>query len=310
MSRSIKTSVGLAAAATAAIGLVGVGAGSAVGAPHSTAKVAKTPHINVTITTTGTENNPKTRFVYAGPKTFRAGRVAVSLKAVNQETEIDVVSLKKGYSLQDFAADATAVGESFGATGITKAGAKAERHEIAHSTHYGGLDTDANKTDHATLVLPKAGTYYLFEDDASGHFQTLTVTGPAVKRASVGATKTITAKSGDRFGGAKTLPGKGTLTFSDVSSGPTKSPHFLILQHVKKGTTRKQVRDFLNSGSEGNPPFQRKGDISTDTISPGHAMTLKYKLPKGEYVELCFFPDPKTGMYHALMGMFRIVTVK
>jgi hypothetical protein len=33
-------------------------------------------------------------------------------------------------------------------------------------------------------------------------------------------------------------------------------------------------------------------------------------LPKGEYVEVCFFPDPKTGMPHAYMGMIGTVTLK
>jgi hypothetical protein len=30
-------------------------------------------------------------------------------------------------------------------------------------------------------------------------------------------------------------------------------------------------------------------------------------LPAGDYAEMCFFPDLKTGMPHAMMGMVRIV---
>ena len=36
-------------------------------------------------------------------------------------------------------------------------------------------------------------------------------------------------------------------------------------------------------------------------------MTVTYHLTKGEYVLLCFMPDPKTGMPHAFMGMIGIV---
>ena len=48
----------------------------------------------------------------------------------------------------------------------------------------------------------------------------------------------------------------------------------------------------------------------TDAISPGYAQTLNYSLPAGEYVELCFFPDPKTGIPHAFMGMVKTVQLK
>jgi hypothetical protein len=49
------------------------------------------------------------------------------------------------------------------------------------------------------------------------------------------------------------------------------------------------------------------GSTGTDTLTTGESQTLTYSLPKGEYVELCFFPDPMTGMPHALMGMIGIV---
>jgi hypothetical protein len=43
-------------------------------------------------------------------------------------------------------------------------------------------------------------------------------------------------------------------------------------------------------------------------ISPGRSMTVDYDLPPGQYVLLCFMPDPKMhGMPHALMGMIKMV---
>jgi hypothetical protein len=108
-----------------------------------------------------------------------------------------------------------------------------------------------------------------------------------------------------RFGGAKVLPAKGTITFRNKSS---ESPHFLDLLHVKKGTTKTDVFNALMSN---NPPtFFLNGQVGTDPVGEGNAQTLTYNLPKGEYVEVCFFPDPKTGMPHAFMGMIGIVTLK
>jgi hypothetical protein len=98
------------------------------------------------------------------------------------------------------------------------------------------------------------------------------------------------------------LPAKGTITFSNTA---TNSPHFLVLQHVKEGTTRQQVIKALNSN--GAPGFILKESLGTDVVSPGHSQTLTYTLPAGEYVEMCFFPDLQTGMPHALMGMVRVV---
>ena len=159
------------------------------------------------------------------------------------------------------------------------------------------------------MTLPKAGTYYLYNDsgDLPAQAKKLTVTGPEAKRAKPQSSATVKATSAKRFAGATTLPAHGTITFKNVS---TNSPHFLDLQHVKQGTTRKQVIDFLNSGVQKEPSWGRQGQAGTDVVGEGQSQTLSYKLPKGEYVEWCFFPDLQTGMPHALMGMVRVVHLK
>ena len=48
--------------------------------------------------------------------------------------------------------------------------------------------------------------------------------------------------------------------------------------------------------------------METGTLSPGRSMTVDYDLPAGQYVVMCFFPDPKMGgMPHSLMGMLRMI---
>ena len=103
------------------------------------------------------------------------------------------------------------------------------------------------------------------------------------------------------------LPAKGTIEFYNKA---TNSPHFLFLMHVKKGTTRKTMIKALQSGPGQGPNIFRNGSLGTDVIFTGHSQTLTYDLPAGDYAEVCFFPDLKTGMPHAFMGMVRIVHLK
>lgn len=291
--------LGLGIAASAAVVLVSAGAGVAASTPSAHGSLASTPKLAVRIS--------KGHLSMSGPRQFAAGRVAISLKAVGGERTVGVGSLKKGYTWTKLRADLTAFGEKQGSgpNGSTpKSALKHLNNVIKHTNLYGGLDAQAGQTLHGTVVLPKPGTYIVFDDSGNlpSHPTKLTVTGPAVKRAAPDSTATVTALTTRRFGGATTLPAHGTITFKNDS---TESPHFLDLFHVKEGTTKKQVLDAFSSSSP--PTFVRKGQAATDSLGEGNSQTLSYHLPKGEYVEVCFFPDPKTGMPHAFMGMIRVV---
>jgi hypothetical protein len=152
------------------------------------------------------------------------------------------------------------------------------------------------------------GKYIVYND--GGNFpddpKTITVTGSTHHTKAPKTSATVFMKKNqNRFGGSKVLPAKGTIK---VENKNVNSPHFLVLLHVKEGTTRKQIEDGLQSP---NPPtFVLPGGTGTDALSMGQSQTLSYSTPKGEYGELCFFPDPVTGIPHAFMGMIRIVHVK
>jgi hypothetical protein len=297
--------IGLSATGLAAVALVGAGAGAAFSAPHlaphARSAVAHTPHLKVTIS--------KKKSTVKGPTTFAAGRVALTLKAVGKEEESSIVQLSKRVTFKSIRAD---VGTFFQADGsgpggsTPKSALKLWRHVLKNVTFYGGLDAVAGQTERATVMLRKPGTYLLIKDTGlPTRLETLTVTGPAVKRAAPNSSATVTALTQRRFGGATTLPHRGTITFKNRS---TESPHFLTLIHVKEGTTVKQVLEALESN--GQPTFFRRGQAATDPVSEGQSMTLSYNVPKGEYIEICFFPDPETGMPHAFMGMERVVHLK
>jgi len=116
----------------------------------------------------------------------------------------------------------------------------------------------------------------------------------------------IIAKSGPSWGGASHLPMKGRFLFKN--RGNTGVPHFVILQQVVEGTTTDQVLEYLQSGVETPPPWGLQAGMETGSLSPGRSMTVNYDLPAGQYVIMCFFPDPKMGgMPHALMGMLRMI---
>ena len=299
MSRTLRTKFGVATAA-AAVGLAGFSGllgGQARAAVRTAGTAAPTPKL--------TAVGNKKGLTITGPTTFEAGRVALSLKSVNAPSEIGVASFKSGYTFANFSADVKLFDASQGANGPTKAGLAALDRAAAHITVYGGLAADPGTSVAGTVVLPHAGTYYAWNDvDVPRQPVKLTVTGPEVTRAAPRSTATVTAQNNDRFGGAATLPASGTITFRNQS---TSQLHFLSLQHVKEGTTRAQV---LASFSTGNTAYALGDDANTDVVSPGQAMTLTYHVPKGEYVEVCFFPDLKTGVPHAIMGMVRVVHLK
>lgn len=294
MSRTARSLTGVAAAATA-ITLVGAGAGAAAGstqAPHA----KSTSSLSVTIS--------KSAFK-ATPHSLRTGRVNLSLSAKGGEAEFQIAKFAKGYSFKKFLKDYEAAN-----TAPPKQALKALHRAVANSTFYGGLDaTPGNKVTGST-VLPKAGSYVIYQDgEKPAHPTTLTVRGPSTKGAKVSTDATVKARSGSRFGGDSQLPATGTLEFKNVSKGSTKSPHFLQLQHVADGTTKKDIEDYFASGSDAPPSFMLDGSANLDVVSPGLSETLDYSLPKGTYAELCFFPDLKTGMPHAAMGMIKIVTL-
>jgi hypothetical protein len=161
-------------------------------------------------------------------------------------------------------------------------------------------------------LLSKPGHYLLVNDEngPAPHPFKIKVTPKAGNRAAPNSTAFVKAITAKRFRGSTVLPAKGTVTFHNAS---TQSPHFLILQHLNKGATRKQVITALRSNGPptGPGPFNKdNANADTDVVGMGHTVTLTYNLPAGTYAEMCFFPDLQTGMPHALMGMVRIVHLK
>lgn len=258
---------------------------TASGAP--VARAAATPHITATLT--------KKTVRLKGADNIRPGRVKLS---VNGKGVVEFAMFKRGYDVDDFAADVN----KFGA----KNDIKALKRALANTTILGGFGGGGS----GTIVLPRAGSYTPFAIGPRG-----VIAGkPLIVRGAKRASRTpkvdgrIIAKDGPSWGGASELPKKGTFLFKNRRS--TGQPHFVILQQVAEGTTTDQVLQFLQTDDGSSPPpsWVLPASMETGSISSGKSLTAKYDLPAGQYVVMCFFPDADMGgMPHALMGMLRMI---
>lgn len=165
------------------------------------------------------------------------------------------------------------------------------------------------------LELPKAGTYYVFGTPPDGvkppNVVKVHVSGPTMTPAAPKSPADVVAVTGARWGGPSTLPAKGMMVFKNKS---TDYAHFVDMEAVQPGTTREEVLSFLQSSGPDSPPpsfadMTRQG-FTSSIVSAGEWTAQKYHLAPGAYAVLCFMPDKKMGMPHALMGMIKIVTVK
>jgi hypothetical protein len=276
-----------------AVGMLG--AGLAV-APAASAAAGTT--LRVAITSHG--------LYVDGPTTFPAGRVNIFLDASGADAGVELMRLHRGYSFKDYRGDFKIVAANLFGPGDTKTGLAALHRLINHTTALGGLYAKAGTVRHGTVLLPSAGNRYVLFDDTSAPKSAvhLTATAPAGVQTLQSTSATVVAREDRRWGGSTTLPAHGNITFANHAD---YSPHFVSLQHVKDGTTRQQVIDSFSSQTP--PSFMLPGGQDSDIVSPGHAMVLHLQVPPGRYALMCFFPDPKTGMPHAFMGMVRMVTL-
>lgn len=282
--RRVVAVVGAAALASSPLLLAPTGA-TASGAP--TAARAATPHVTATLT--------KKSIKLDGADALRAGRVTLSVKG---KGVVEFAMFKAGYDDQDFLTDIN----KFGA----KNDIKALKHALANTQILGGFAGGGS----GTIVFPKAGSYTPFSLGDRGVVigDPIAVRGPVRPSSTPRTDGTIIAKSGPSWGGASHLPMRGRFLFKNKAS--TGVPHFVVLQQVAEGTTTDEVLEYLQTSDEQTPPpaWAMPAEMETGSLSPGRSMTVDYDLPAGQYVVMCFFPDPKMGgMPHALMGMLEMI---
>lgn len=106
------------------------------------------------------------------------------------------------------------------------------------------------------------------------------------------------------------LPTKGRLVLRNSSV----ANHMFGIAKLKRGKT---VDDFatwiqqVQAGNETAPPVRFDVGTETGVVGAGRAMSMRYDLPAGKYVLVCWWPDTDMqNMPHVFMGMFRGLTVR
>lgn len=86
-------------------------------------------------------------------------------------------------------------------------------------------------------------------------------------------------------------------------------PHEVSLVKLAPGKSFDDLKAFFqHHPPAGPPPFEDAGGIGA--IAPGGSGWVKLNLQPGNYVALCFVPDPRQGVPHLAMGMMAPFTVR
>ena len=103
----------------------------------------------------------------------------------------------------------------------------------------------------------------------------------------------------------KTLPA-GRSTLKVVNDG--KQWHEISVMRLAPGKTIEDVKRYLSGPPDGPPPGEPVGGMQG--LEPGASGYMTLDLQPGEYVGLCFIPDPASGKPHVHLGMIAAFTVK
>jgi hypothetical protein len=277
---------------TATTGLAAAGSAQAAGSHHPDARGSG--KLVVTIKT-------KAHGLKLSDSKIRPGNTIFKVRNAGGTGLIQLLRLKPGYTLSDAFSDFAAAFPDNAPPDVA-----AVNRVDKNVVFYGGMQTPhkAGKVNKWAVDVDVASTYYVVNLDANA-LTPLTVKGHHQKRSIPSASGTINAVPGPGGAGNAFKPGKHNAAKGWMSStNRAHEPHFLVVQHVKKHTTKKDVEKALNSN--GRPKFFLKGGTDTGVVSPHHTFVWSYHLPKGKYFVTCFWPSKSDGMPHAIMGMISL----
>jgi hypothetical protein len=232
------------------------------------------------------------------PTTIQPGVNQFRVTTEAKSSGFQLVQFAAGYTLDQAIADIDA--------GLEKGKVKALKRFEANATLLGGVNVLSGKIGKLTVNLP-AGSYYAadIERNRPSAFTAFTVAGADTGAAMPAGSTVKAVKSASWAKGPKTISHKGMLTFKNYSD----QNHFVALLKLNKGQTVKDFGAWVDAameGEEGPPPVNFRVGFDGGVVSPGHTVAMNYKLPKGNYVLVCFWPDASMGgMPHVFMGMYR-----
>jgi hypothetical protein len=237
------------------------------------------------------------------PATIQPGVNQFRVTTEAKQSGFQLLQLADGYTLDEAIADID--------NGLDKGRMKAFKRFEANTTLLGGVNLVTGKVGKVTLSLAP-GTYYAADITVNrpAAFTAFTVAGSDTGATMPEGTTIRAIKSASWAKNPKSIPRRGTLTFENFSS----QNHFVGLAKLKRGKTVKDFGDWLDAqmeGQNGPPPVNFGASYDSGVVSGGQTVATSYRLPRGDYVLVCFWGDASMGgMPHAFMGMYRGITVK
>lgn len=280
-------------AAGAALALVTAASITTIAAAPAQSAASTAP-IAVSISNTRAITMPAT--IQPGVNTFRI------TSANKRGSAFQLLLPAAGYSPADAARDI--------AKGINGGNIKALKRFEANVTLLGGVGVEGEKVGTLVVAL-KVGSYWAVDTNGNDpdKFLPFTVAGANTGNVMPKADATIKARLDTTWANKPaSIPHKGLLRFKNAAT----QNHFIAMVRLNKGKTYQDfVKWFTADNPSGPPPVNFEIGLDSGVVSPGHAASFKYNLPKGNYVLLCFWPDAQMGgMPHAFMGMHRPITLK
>jgi hypothetical protein len=271
-----------------AIGAVAVTftAGAVVAAPAVAASRAPVPTVVVHV--------GKSVSLSTGHR-VHAGRTIYRVVTGKGDHQLQIARLRNGYTLPQFGQD---IGKAFG--GDVKAIRRIDRNVVFR----GGAEARPHKPGIFSATLP-AGQF-VFIDVNTNKFTLVNVFGKIPQRQFLPNRASIRAFSYGFDPMPTSISHKGWFLFTNKAD----QPHFIEFQHVKQSTTHGQVRRFFKHGGQGQPGFALRGSFGAGVLTQGQHAGQYINLPRGKYLIACFWPDFRTGMPHALMGMWRLIQLR
>jgi hypothetical protein len=239
-------------------------------------------------------------YAFEGQDKIEAGLVTLNFENVGQEDHhLQIARIADGVSFEEFMTKLQTEGEAayallegVGGVGILQPGVS---QSVTVDLQKPGLYI-------ALCVIPTAdGVPHL----ALGMIKPIEVVAPAYARNPEAPKADLEVHMLD-FG--YDLPSQleaGKQTWEVFNAGV--QPHELLIGKLKEGKTIADVMTYLQNGEQGEAPYEFQG--GAQGMATGYSNFVELDLAVGDYVALCFIPDPATGKPHVALGMVKPFTV-
>jgi hypothetical protein len=216
-----------------------------------------------------------------------------------REASFQLVRPRAGYTKHEAARDVN--------KGLNQGNVKVLKRFERNITLVGGVATSRNHDAVMWVNLPR-GTYWAVDTDTSttlaSQLRTVRVRGHRTAGSAPHGTVIRAVRDTSWATHPASMRHQGLMTFRNASH----DNHFVILAKLAPGKTLSDFKAWVDQAKQGqqSPPPLTSTELDTGVVSPGHAMTMRYSLPRGNYVLMCFWPDADMGgMPHVFMGMYR-----